>query len=78
MKAIGGSMKDSKSNASALDLDLERDLPLTQEDVAVLRRLRREVRLSPADYERFLEQFGHAPVEEFRKRPVFRGEPFEF
>ncbi|MCH9646716.1 MAG: hypothetical protein K0U98_00680 [Deltaproteobacteria bacterium] len=56
---------------------LAKDLPLTSEDIAVLRRLKDEVRLSPAQYERFLEQFGHASVEELRRRPCFRGEPFE-
>jgi len=68
-------MRSSKRKASLPNLN--RDLPVTEEDIAVLRQLRQQTRLSPADYERFLEQFGHAPVEELRKRPVFRGDPFE-
>ena len=70
-------MSDSEITDNDVLLHLDRDLPLTDEDIAVLRRLKRDVALSPAQYERYLEQFGHAPVEELRKRPVFRGEPFE-
>ncbi|MCB1055542.1 MAG: hypothetical protein KDD11_08520 [Acidobacteria bacterium] len=58
-------------------MDFERDMPLTAEDVAVLRRLNRDVALSPKEYELFLEQFGDASEEELLKRPCFRGEPFE-
>lgn len=74
-------MSDSKNPTDRPDTDwvlgLEHDLPLTAEDIAVLRRLNRDVALSPAEYERFLEQFGHASTEELRRRPCFRGEPFE-
>lgn len=67
----------SSPKASALDLDLERDLPVTEEDVAVLRRLHLDVALSPEEYGRLLAQFGHASIEELRRRPVFRGPAFE-
>ena len=56
---------------------LERDLPTTPEDIAVLRRLRREVALSPAEYEAFLEAFPEPPAEAMRARRGPRGEPFE-
>lgn len=59
------------------DLDLERGVPTTPEDVAAQRRLRAELRVSPEEYERFLEQLGPRPYDELLARKGPRGEPFE-
>ncbi len=74
---MSDSQKPPKPRDTSWFDSLDEDLPLTPEDMAVLRRLKGEVRLSPAQYEQFLQQFGHASVEELRRRPCFRGEPFE-
>jgi hypothetical protein len=60
----------------ALRLDLERDLPTTPEDVAVLRRLRNQP-VTPAQYAELLRAMGDASYEELARRPGPRGEPFE-
>lgn len=65
----------STSSAQGDLLDLERDLPTTAEDVAMLRRLR-DRRLTPAEYQALLDAFGDAPTEVLRKRRGPRGEPF--
>jgi hypothetical protein len=58
-------------------LDLERDLPTTPEDVAVLRRLRRHAEMDLESYFRFLRSFPAASVEELAARKGPRGaEPF--
>jgi len=59
------------------ELDLERDLPTTAEDVAALRRLRGPSRLTFGEYLRFLSEFPSPPAEAFRARRGPRGErPF--
>lgn len=65
---------------SAPDLaltSLEQDLPTTAEDVAVLRRLRREVALTPEEYQEFLRAVPQPSPEAIRARKGPRGEPFE-
>jgi len=57
-------------------LNLERDLPVTPEDVEALRRLRYPVP-SPEAYRRFMERIGHASIEDLRRRKGPRGKPFE-
>lgn len=59
-----------------LELDLEKGLPTTPEDVATQRRLKRELRISPEAYKAFLEMLGPRPYEELRARKGPRGEPF--
>jgi hypothetical protein len=59
-----------------LGLDLERDLPTTAEDVAVLRRLRNQP-ITPEQYAALLRAMGDASYEELARRPGPRGEPFE-
>jgi hypothetical protein len=59
------------------DLDLERGLPTTADDVTIQRRLRGELRLSSEEYERFLRQLGPRPYEELLARKGPQGEPFE-
>ena len=61
---------------SDLGLDLERDLPTTPEDVAVLRRLRNPP-VTPEEYAELLRAMGDASYEELARRPGPRGEPFE-
>lgn len=58
------------------DLDLERDLPTTPEDVAVLRRLR-DRPVTAEEYAALLRAMGHASREELARRRGPRGEPFE-
>jgi hypothetical protein len=58
------------------DLDLEKGLPTTAEDVAIQRRLNRELRISPEAYKAFLESLGPRPYKELRARKTLRGEPF--
>ena len=59
------------------DLDLDRDLPTTAEDVAALRRLRESRNVSFAEYLEFLSRL--KPPAEPRERKTFEGcEPFEF
>lgn len=69
-----GSSAGSPHRASPLDL--ERDLPTSAEDVAVLRSLRNEP-ISPVAYADLLRAVGDASAEELAKRPGPRGEPFE-
>jgi hypothetical protein len=57
-------------------LDLQRDLPVTPEDVEALRRLRHP-RPSPEEFRLFMEWIGHASIEDLRRRKGPRGEPFE-
>lgn len=70
------SSSDRSDDPFAADLDLERDLPTTPEDVAIQRRLRRRQRLSPEEFAAFLESLGPRPYEELRARRGPRGEPF--
>ncbi len=59
-------------------LDLERDLPTTREDIAALRRLRRQPPMDLETYFRFLAGFPAATVAELAARRGPRGpEPFE-
>lgn len=58
-------------------LDLERDLPTTEEDVAALRRARADLSLSPEAYETFLAAFDPPSYEELLARKGPRGAPFE-
>lgn len=58
------------------ELDLERDLPTTAEDIETQRRLRVEQRLSAREFKAFLEALGPRPHEELRARRGPRGEPF--
>ena len=58
-------------------LDLEKDLPTTAEDVAVLRKIRDSRRISFADYLRFLSR-QKPPGGLARRRKTHEGhEPFE-
>lgn len=66
----------SSNDRSDLDLDLERGLPTTAEDVEAQRRLRYLPRLSAEEYKRFLERLGPRPYEELLARKGPRGEPF--
>lgn len=70
------SSSDRSDPAVRLDLDLERDLPTTPEDVAIQRRLRRRQRLSPEEFAAFLDALGSRPYEELRARRGPGGEPF--
>lgn len=57
--------------------DLERDLPTTTEDVAVLRRLRKaSPPLTTEEYLRSMAELGHASTEGLRRRRGPHGEPF--
>jgi hypothetical protein len=58
-------------------LDLARDLPTTEEDVRVLRRLRPAGPASLDDYLAFLASFEAAPAAVLGARPGPRGRPFE-
>jgi hypothetical protein len=58
------------------DLDLEKGLRTTPEDVAIQRRIHREQRISPQAFKAFLESLGPRPYEELRARKGPRGEPF--
>ena len=59
-----------------MTLDFDRDMPLTEEDIRVLRELRRKP-TSPEAYEALLNSVGHLSFEELVKRRRPRGEPFE-
>lgn len=59
-----------------MELNFERDMPLTKEDVEVLRRLRRTP-TTPAAYQALLESLGHPSRETLAQRRGPRGEPFE-
>jgi len=56
--------------------DLERDLPTTPEDVAALRRARRDSAMSPQQIADAVRQFESPTYAELRERPGLRGEPF--
>ena len=59
-------------------LDLENDLPPTEEDVEAMRRSHRaSLAIGPKERAKLLKAFPPASYEELRRRPVFRGEPFE-
>lgn len=63
------------SSDSADALDLERDLPTTAEDIAVLDRLRYRRRLTFEQYPECLAAL-NAPARS-PSRPVMRGAPFD-
>ncbi len=50
-------------------MDLDRDLPTTEADVAALRRARVGARADPIDYLTFLRTFGDTPPAVLRARP---------
>ncbi|HET7291006.1 MAG TPA: hypothetical protein VFM88_01150 [Vicinamibacteria bacterium] len=58
------------------ELDLDRDLPTTAEDVEALHRLRRLPPMTADEYLRFLASFAPPSAEALRARPGPRGEPF--
>lgn len=66
-------------SASDLEfLDLDRDLPTTAEDIAVLRRLRYTPRpIDFATYLRFLASLPEPTWEQLRAKRGPHGEPFE-
>lgn len=63
------------SNDSADALDLDRDLPTTAEDIAVLDRLRYDRRLTFEQYLECLAALGAPPPG--RSRTVMHGPPFD-
>ena len=65
----------SSSSGDALDLD--RDLPTTAEDMAVLNRLRYGRRLTFDQYLECLAALDVPPPTRLRSRPAIGGEPFE-
>ena len=65
------------SSDSADLLDLDRDLPTTAEDVAVLHRLRYGRRLTFDQYLECLAALDAHPPTRLRSRPAIGGEPFE-
>lgn len=73
---MSSSGRSERGSLAEGDLDLERGLPTTPEDVATQRRLRGELRLSPEEYKQFLERLGPRPYEELLARKGPRGEPF--
>jgi DNA-directed RNA polymerase subunit F len=50
-------MSSKKTAADPFDLDLERDMPLTDEDLEALARARNLRLLSPEDYQRWVDEF---------------------
>lgn len=56
--------------------DLDKDLPTTPEDVAALRRARRDSAMSPQQIDDAVRQFGDSTFAERRARKGLRGEPF--
>ena len=64
-----------RSDSRSVDLDLDRDVPTTAEDVEVLRRLRREtpswLSLTPAEIEALIPDgaLDHQPVTRADARP---------
>ena len=65
------------SSDSAELLDLDRDLPTTAEDIAVLDRLRYGRRLTFDQYLECLAALDVPPPARQRSRPAIGGEPFE-
>lgn len=65
------------SDGSAERLDLERDLPTTTEDVAVLRRLRHARALTFEQYLECLAALNPLPIERLRSRAGPAGAPFD-
>ena len=65
----------SSSSGDALDLD--RDLPTTAEDIAVLNRLRYGRRLTFDQYLECLAALDAPPPARVRSRPVAGDEPFD-
>jgi hypothetical protein len=66
----------SSSDRSEL-LDLDRGLPVTPKDIAVLRRLRHAPPvLTAQEYFRFLAALPQPSPDELRRRPGPRGEAF--
>lgn len=62
---------------TASDLrDLDRDLPTSPEDVAALRRARRDSAMTPQQIADAVRQFKSPTFAERRARPGQRGEPF--
>ena len=59
------------------DLDLERGLPTTEQDVAVLKRLRAGTYVDPRAYLEFLARFPAPSLEQLRSRKGPRGVPFK-
>jgi hypothetical protein len=68
--------RDSVRSRSSRPLDLVRDLPTSEEDNEVLRRLRVQAP-DPQATLGLLSQLDDAPLEVLAARPFFRGEPFE-
>ena len=59
-------------------MNLDRDLPTTEADVAALRRARVDARVEPIDYLAFLRIFGETPPDVLRARSgPCADEPFE-
>ena len=65
------------SSDSGDALDLDRDLPTTAEDIAVLDRLRYGRRLTFDQYLECLAALDPPLVERLRSRPVTGGAPFD-
>ena len=62
---------------TASDLpDLERDLPTNPEDVAALRRARRDSAMSPVQIAEAQRRIGAPTATELRSRRCMHGEPF--
>jgi hypothetical protein len=59
-----------------MTLDFDRDMPLTEEDQAAMRRSRR-LPTSPAQYEALLDSLKPLSAEDLARRKGPRGEPFE-
>ena len=65
------------SSDSADGFDLDRDLPTTAEDVAVLNRLRYERRLTFDQYLEYLAALDAPSAARLRSRPAPGGAPFD-
>ncbi len=67
-----------RSSGSPELFDLERDLPTTAEDIAALRRLRNQPRLTLEEYFAFLRSLGPLPGGVLRARKGPSGDhPFD-
>lgn len=64
------------SNGYSDDLDLERDLPTTQSDIEVMRRLREEQEIPFAEALALLSNFDPFPVESADRPLAIGWEPF--
>ncbi len=65
------------SSKRAEPLDLHKDLPTTQEDIAALKRIRESRRLSFPEYLEWLSRLELPPEVAGRRRTHFGFEPFE-